>query len=114
MKAINANPVYDQFALSDQVGIITSSRMMKVLRHLRTHGPLTEGILANKCGEKIFLKDWSDLVRLLTDDFGYISSELSGRGLTKLFSLTEKAEAFLEDRLGPKEPEQVTEAQPTE
>ena len=35
MKAINANPVYDQFALSDQVGIITSSRMMKVLRHLR-------------------------------------------------------------------------------
>lgn len=100
--------IFDQMALLDAgVDVVTSSRMMKVLRSLRKYGPLTEGILANRCNERAFLHDWKLLIAKLLE-MNYIASELSGQGTAQRISLTEQGEEFLMDRLGP-EPEPVAE-----
>ena len=99
---LKGDPLFDQFLLADVLGgdYITSARAMKVLRKLR-NGPVTEGLLANKCNERVFLREWALLINKIIEA-GYIKSELSGRGLTKLISLTDNGEQFLEFKLGPK------------
>src|SRR5580704_6516237 len=101
----NSDPRLDQFALSEVLGgdYITSSRAMKVLRQLRKKGAITEGKLASSVNEKVFLHEWSLLITKLLE-LNYVKSDMTGRGLTKLISLTENGELFLEDRFGPKEP----------
>lgn len=115
-KAVSPKPndrIYDQFALgNDGLDCITSGRAMRVLRWLRKK-PTTEGVLANACSERPYLYEWVQLIELLIK-MGYIESKFSGHGTTKVMSLTENGEMFLENRLGPKEPEQVEPEQTTQ
>jgi hypothetical protein len=104
-----ANPIFDQMAFLDIQGFdcVTSSRAMKVLRWLRK-GATTEGILANNCGERVFLQEWTNLISKLLE-MNYIKSEPTGHGLTKRISITERGEQYMEFRTGPKEVEEPTE-----
>ena len=106
--------IFDQFCLTDEFGgsFIDSARAMRVMRWLRKK-PTTEGVLANACGERPFLHEWTLLINRLVE-VGYIKSEFSGHGTTKLISLTENGEKVLEHHLGPKEPEQVEPEQTTQ
>jgi hypothetical protein len=106
---LRGDPLLDQFALADVLGgdYITSARAMKVLRKLR-NGPITEGLLANKCGERVFLHEWTILINKLIEA-GYIKSELAGHGVAKRISLTENGAQFLDFKLGPKVVEEPTE-----
>ena len=106
--------VFDQFALADVLGndYVTSARAMRVMRVLWKKA-ITEGVLASKCNERPFLHEWTLLINKLVE-LGYNNSDFSGHGTTKIISLTENGERFLEYKLGPKEPEPVAEEQLTE
>lgn len=102
-KTEGRSTVFDQFALADLPGVdlVFSSRLMKVLRLLRKNGPTTEGLLASGVREKIFLHEWTLLMAKLIE-LGYVTSEPTGRGLTKLISLTPNGEALLHEKIDPK------------
>jgi hypothetical protein len=105
---VDKGPVYDQFALADQVGIINSNRLMKILRHTRKYGPLTEGELAGKCCERLFLPEWAGFINQLLQ-WGWIEAKPTGRGNYRSISLTATGEQFMEYQIGPKVVEQPTE-----
>ena len=95
------NPIYDQFALMEQVGVVNSSRMMTILRSLRKHGPIGEGKLAAMCSERMFLPEWPQFINRLLD-FGFIKVSPTGHAASKDISLTPLGEEFLANRLDPK------------
>jgi hypothetical protein len=102
-------PVFDQFVLAEQVGIVNSSRMMKILRHVRkSDGPIGEGTLAAKCCERLFLPEWPIFINQLLQ-WGYIEVKPTGRGIYRNVSLTVLGEEFLEHTIGPKMVDQPTE-----
>jgi hypothetical protein len=105
---MNNSPVYDQFALMEQVGVINSARMMKILRNLRKENPIGEGTLAAKCTERMFYPEWVGFISKLSD-WGWIAFEPVGHGAARKISLTTLGEEFLTHQLGPRVEEQPTE-----
>jgi hypothetical protein len=92
--------IFDQVALSEQVGVINSARMMKILRQLRK-GPTGEGKLAAACSERMFYPEWSQFINLLLQ-WKWIKAEPTGHAASKELSLAPLGEEFLASRLDPK------------
>jgi hypothetical protein len=110
------NPVYDQVALMEQVGVVNSTRMMKILRNLRKNGgPLGEGKLASQCGERMFYPEWKFFMETLLK-WGWVKTEATGRmigdQIPQQVSLTPLGEEFMASRLDPKP--KSADPQPTE
>jgi hypothetical protein len=105
---VDRGPVFDQFALADQVGIINSNRFMKILRHARKYGPLTEGELAGKCCERMFFPEWSQFINTLLQ-WNWIEVKPTGRANYRTVELTALGEEFMEHTIGPKVVEKATE-----
>ena len=101
-------PVFDQFALADQVGIVNSNRMMKILRNVRKYGPIVEGLLAGKCAERMFFPEWSQYINTLLQ-WGWIEAKPTGKGTFRNLTITSVGEEFMEYKTGPKEVEPTTE-----
>lgn len=93
-------PLYDQFAI-EQVGVINSNRMMKLLRNLRKHSPIGEGKLAAMCGERMFYPEWEYFINTLLH-WKWIKATPTGHAASKELSLDEFGEQFLASRLDPK------------
>jgi hypothetical protein len=104
---VDKGPVFDQFILCEQVGVVTSNRLMKLLRNTRKQGPILEGKLAAICGERMFLPEWPGFINLLLQ-WGYIKTQPTGKGVFRTVQLTELGEEFMTHCIGPKEPEQPT------
>ncbi|SPF31608.1 hypothetical protein SBA1_100064 [Candidatus Sulfotelmatobacter kueseliae] len=103
-----ASPVYDQFAAITG-DLTTDARMMRVMRVLRKE-PLTEGALACWVGSRVFLPDWAPMIAKLVE-LGYVRTEPAKKGLSRVIHLEEKGEQFLHDRLDPKPPQPVPDAE---
>jgi hypothetical protein len=106
-KTVDKGPVFDQFILAEQVGVVTSNRLMKLLRNTRKHGPILEGKLAAICGERMFLPEWPGFINQLLQ-WGYIKTQHTGKGAFRTIQLTELGEEFMTHCTGPKEPEEAT------
>lgn len=102
------DPIFDQTRLMEQVGIINSSRIMKIMRNLRKLGPIGEGMLAGRIGERVCYPEWQQFIALLVQ-WGWVKASLIGHGNSKEISLTALGEQFLADRLDPKPKPQPTE-----
>jgi hypothetical protein len=90
-----AKNVSDQFAFADQVGYVDSRRMVKVLRNTHRHAPIGEGELAIKCGERVYMPAWKELIdRMVKWDL--IKLEPTGTGRSNLISLGKAGEAWIE------------------
>lgn len=107
-ETMDRGPVFDQFVLVEQVGIVNSNRLMKILRNLRKYAPIQEGVLAGKCCERMFLPEWPQFINQLLQ-WGYIETKPTGRGNYRNISLTALGEEFLEHTIGPKVVEATTE-----
>jgi hypothetical protein len=93
--------IFDQTALLNQVDVITSTRMMKVLRTLRKHGPIGEGELAMKVGERMYYPEWKHYITLLLQ-WEWIKEESRCHGHARKLSLDKQGEEFLAARLDPR------------
>ena len=106
---VDKGPVFDQFALAEQVGIGNSSRIMQILRKVRkSNGPIGEGTLAGKCCERMFRPEWPQFINQLLQ-WGFIEVQPTGVGAHRKINLTALGEEFLEHTIGPKVVEQSTE-----
>ncbi|MGA9158291.1 MAG: hypothetical protein WB249_15995 [Candidatus Sulfotelmatobacter sp.] len=100
----------DQFKLAGELSgpygfpdVINSRRYVRLLRIVRKYGPIKEGQLADKCGEKMFMPDWSPMIQRLSSlPFEYIKLTPAGYGKASLISLTEKGEEWCKYKLDPK------------
>jgi len=99
--------LFDQFVLAEQVGIVNSNRLMKILRHSRKCGTIAEGILAGKCCERMCFPEWSQFINQLLA-WEFIKVTPTGRGNYRNITLTEKGEEFLGYTIGPLKAQQPT------
>lgn len=83
-----------------------SARASRFLRHLRRLSPIAEGQLAAYCGEKLYLPQWTPLLKWFETN-GYIDLTPTGRGRAVTVTITEKGEQMAADKLGPKPAEPV-------
>jgi hypothetical protein len=91
--------IYDQFKLAEQCGsLVTSRRLVKILRYLQARGPLGEGKLSNLCGERTHYPDWGEMLQLLVT-WKYIQLEPTGQGRAQTVSLAENGKIWIEDLL---------------
>jgi hypothetical protein len=104
---VDKGPVYDQFTLAGQVDCVTSARLMKILRNVRKHVSIGEGILAGACGERTFNPEWSQFINKLVE-FGFIKLEPTGHGIARRVSLTPVGEEFMQFHIGSKVVEPTT------
>lgn len=104
MTVNNNSRLFDPFKLSEALGgdYVTSSRLMNILRLLRTKGNLVGGDIAARCGERVFRPEWQQLLNKLIE-FRYIAVAPTGHGTAQLISLTDAGREFLDDAIGPEE-----------
>jgi hypothetical protein len=111
-----SSKIYDQFAMSEQLGnnYVLSSMAMLIFRTLLRHKELGEGALAAKIGTRIFRPDWRPLIDRL-HEMGYVAFKPTGHALTRTVTLTQMALDFLSEKEIEPEPEpEETQPQPTE
>jgi hypothetical protein len=110
---VNRPTLYDQFVFEGDV--ITSGRMVKILRNIRKEPDIREGMLAARIGLRTFLPEWKPLINKLVE-LKFIQEGITGHGVTRCFRLTEDGEAFFLYKIGDgvEEPTQTTEEPTTE
>ena len=101
----------DDFLLSQELvggnpyifpDVINSRRYVRLLRNLRKSQPIGEGILAAKCGERMFLPEWSVMVTRLVE-WGFITlTPVKDVAKAVTVSLTDKGEQWCKHKLDPK------------
>jgi hypothetical protein len=92
------NHMNDQFAFSEQVGFITSRKLVRIIRNLHVNGPMGEGVLAQRCDSRVFYPEWGTYIEQL-QKWGFIKLEPTGHGGAQTVELDEKGKAWVAERL---------------